>query len=103
MERGHNMLYACYDNNAYMNTGIQRSSATPVGAHTSTAPSGSHSTGKHEIREGLTRLDEEARSLQASVQAGQRARSGVHAGFCGQGMGEIVEVGGEHVVKVGLF
>ena len=30
MERGHNMLYVCYDNNAYMNTGIQRSSATPV-------------------------------------------------------------------------
>ena len=56
MERGHNMLYVCYDNNAYMNTGIQRSSATPVGAHTSTAPSGSQSTGKQEIRKDLTKI-----------------------------------------------
>ncbi|NOZ69198.1 MAG: pyruvate ferredoxin oxidoreductase, partial [Deferribacteres bacterium] len=32
MERGHDMLYICYDNEAYMNTGIQRSSATPFGA-----------------------------------------------------------------------
>ncbi|MDX2473383.1 MAG: thiamine pyrophosphate-dependent enzyme [Candidatus Krumholzibacteria bacterium] len=56
MERGHNMLYVCCDNNAYMNTGIQRSSATPVGAHTSTAPSGSHSTGKQEIRKDLTKI-----------------------------------------------
>jgi len=40
MERGHNMLYICYDNEAYMNTGIQRSSATPYGASTTTSPSG---------------------------------------------------------------
>ena len=40
MERGHNMLYVCYDNEAYMNTGIQRSSATPVGSVTSTTASG---------------------------------------------------------------
>ena len=40
MERGHSMLYVCYDNEAYMNTGIQRSRATPMGAHTSTAPAG---------------------------------------------------------------
>ena len=38
MERGHNMLYVCYDNEAYMNTGIQRSSATPWGAWTTTTP-----------------------------------------------------------------
>jgi pyruvate ferredoxin oxidoreductase beta subunit len=56
MERGHNMLYVCYDNNAYMNTGIQRSSATPVGAHTSTAPAGSHSTGKTQLRKDLTKI-----------------------------------------------
>jgi len=56
MERGHNMLYVCYDNNAYMNTGIQRSSATPVGAHTSTAPAGSHSSGKEQIRKDLTKI-----------------------------------------------
>ena len=46
MERGHNMLYVCYDNEAYMNTGIQRSSATPLGAHTSTAPGGQGQAGQ---------------------------------------------------------
>ncbi len=37
-ERNENILYICYDNEAYMNTGIQRSSATPVGAWTTTTP-----------------------------------------------------------------
>ena len=37
-ERNDNILYVCYDNEAYMNTGIQRSSATPYGAHTMTTP-----------------------------------------------------------------
>ncbi|HYD50989.1 MAG TPA: thiamine pyrophosphate-dependent enzyme [Gemmatimonadaceae bacterium] len=37
-ERNENILYCCYDNEAYMNTGIQRSSATPWGAWTSTTP-----------------------------------------------------------------
>jgi len=37
-ERGHDVLYICYDNEAYMNTGIQRSSLTPFGARTSTTP-----------------------------------------------------------------
>jgi pyruvate/2-oxoacid:ferredoxin oxidoreductase beta subunit len=37
-ERNENILYACYDNEAYMNTGIQRSSATPYGAWTTTTP-----------------------------------------------------------------
>ena len=36
MERGHNLIYICYDNEAYMNTGIQRSGATPYGASTTT-------------------------------------------------------------------
>jgi pyruvate ferredoxin oxidoreductase beta subunit len=45
MERGHDMLYVCFDNEAYMNTGIQRSSATPFGASTTTAPSGKVSIG----------------------------------------------------------
>ena len=40
MERGHDMVYVCYDNGAYMNTGIQRSSATPQYADTTTTPSG---------------------------------------------------------------
>ena len=40
MERGHDFLYVCYDNEAYMNTGVQRSSSTPFGAHTTTSPAG---------------------------------------------------------------
>ena len=40
-ERNDDILYVCYDNEAYMNTGIQRSSATPVGAWTTTTPAGS--------------------------------------------------------------
>ena len=40
MERGHDMVYVCYDNGAYMNTGIQRSSATPMYADTTTTPVG---------------------------------------------------------------
>jgi pyruvate ferredoxin oxidoreductase beta subunit len=56
MERGHNMLYVCYDNEAYMNTGIQRSSATPLGAHTSTAPAGRVKQGKEQHRKDLTKI-----------------------------------------------
>ncbi|MGD2269964.1 MAG: thiamine pyrophosphate-dependent enzyme [Desulfobacterales bacterium] len=40
-ERNDDILYVCYDNEAYMNTGIQRSSATPAGAWTTTTPAGS--------------------------------------------------------------
>ncbi len=54
MERGHNMLYICYDNNAYMNTGIQRSSATPRGAATNTSPAGKVIPGKQQQRKDLT-------------------------------------------------
>ena len=46
MERGHNFLYMCFDNEAYMNTGIQRSSATPFGASTTTSPAGKVSIGQ---------------------------------------------------------
>jgi pyruvate ferredoxin oxidoreductase beta subunit len=56
MERGHDMLYVCYDNGAYMNTGIQRSSATPRGADTTTMPAGSVIPGKTEPRKNLTRI-----------------------------------------------
>jgi len=45
-ERGHRMLYVCYNNQAYMNTGIQRSSATPKGASTTTSPAGKVIPGK---------------------------------------------------------
>ncbi|MCL5063408.1 MAG: thiamine pyrophosphate-dependent enzyme [Nitrospirae bacterium] len=56
MERGHDMLYVCYDNGAYMNTGIQRSSATPLGADTTTCPAGSVVPGKLQERKDLTRI-----------------------------------------------
>jgi len=46
LERGHDFLYICLDNEAYMNTGIQRSSATPYGASTTTAPAGKKSIGQ---------------------------------------------------------
>jgi pyruvate ferredoxin oxidoreductase beta subunit len=45
-ERGHNFVYICFDNEAYMNTGIQRSSATPYGAFTTTSPPGKVSIGQ---------------------------------------------------------
>jgi pyruvate ferredoxin oxidoreductase beta subunit len=41
LERGHDIVYICTDNEAYMNTGIQRSSSTPHGAATTTPPVGS--------------------------------------------------------------
>ncbi|HPN96666.1 MAG TPA: thiamine pyrophosphate-dependent enzyme [Candidatus Moranbacteria bacterium] len=53
LERGHNFLYVCYDNGGYMNTGNQRSSATPFGAATETTPSGKMSFGKMEVRKNL--------------------------------------------------
>lgn len=56
MERGHDLLYVCYDNGAYMNTGIQRSSATPLGADTTTSPAGSVIPGKLQRRKDLTRI-----------------------------------------------
>ncbi len=46
LERGHDMLYVCFDNEAYMNTGIQRSSSTPFGAMTTTSPPGKASFGQ---------------------------------------------------------
>ncbi len=56
MERNHKMVYVCYDNEAYMNTGIQRSSATPKGADTTTSPVGKVSTGKQQNRKDLTKI-----------------------------------------------
>ncbi len=55
-ERGHQFLYVCYDNGAYMNTGIQRSSATPFGAHTTTSPAGDVIPGKQQFRKDLTKI-----------------------------------------------
>lgn len=56
MERGHDLVYVCYDNGAYMNTGIQRSSATPMFADTTTTPSGTQSLGKPQYRKDLTAI-----------------------------------------------
>ncbi len=53
LERGHNFLYVLYDNEGYMNTGNQRSSATPYGAATETTPAGRASFGKTETRKNL--------------------------------------------------
>ena len=58
MERGHDMTYVCYDNGAYMNTGIQRSSATPRFADTTTSPAGSVIPGKMQSRKDLTEIME---------------------------------------------
>ena len=56
MERGHDMVYVCYDNGAYMNTGVQRSSATPMFADTTTTPSGKESDGKMQSRKDLASI-----------------------------------------------
>ena len=56
MERGHDMVYVCYDNGAYMNTGIQRSSATPHFADTTTSPAGTKIPGKMQPRKDLTEV-----------------------------------------------
>ena len=56
MERGHDMVYVCYDNGAYMNTGIQRSSATPQFADTTTTPVGKNSNGKVQTRKDLSAI-----------------------------------------------
>jgi pyruvate ferredoxin oxidoreductase beta subunit len=56
LERGHQFVYVCYDNGAYMNTGIQRSSATPFGANTTTSPAGRAIPGKQQFRKDLTAI-----------------------------------------------
>jgi pyruvate ferredoxin oxidoreductase beta subunit len=56
MERGHDIVYLCYDNNAYANTGGQRSSATPLGASATTSPSGTVLPGKLQRRKDLTKV-----------------------------------------------
>lgn len=53
MERGHNITYICYDNEAYMNTGIQRSGSTPFGASTTTCPAGCESCGEDKPKKNL--------------------------------------------------
>jgi pyruvate ferredoxin oxidoreductase beta subunit len=56
LERGHRFLFVCYDNEAYMNTGVQRSGATPFGASTTTTPAGLASWGKAQQRKDMTAI-----------------------------------------------
>jgi pyruvate ferredoxin oxidoreductase beta subunit len=56
LERGHRFIFVCYDNEAYMNTGVQRSGATPFGASTTTSPSGSAAFGKAQQRKDMTAI-----------------------------------------------
>lgn len=55
-ERGHDFIYVCFDNEAYMNTGIQRSSETPFGASTTTAPPGKKSIGQHTWKKNMAAI-----------------------------------------------
>ncbi|MDN5346542.1 MAG: pyruvate ferredoxin oxidoreductase beta subunit [Clostridia bacterium] len=56
LERGHRCLYVCYDNGAYMNTGIQRSGATPYGAWTTTSHVGPAQKGKQQPRKDIVQI-----------------------------------------------
>jgi len=56
LERGHNVLYVCYDNEAYMNTGIQRSSSTPHAAMTTTSPVGRERMGKRHLKKDILNI-----------------------------------------------
>ncbi len=56
IERGHQFMFVCMNNEAYMNTGIQRSGATGRGASTTTCPSGSCIPGKKEFPKDITKI-----------------------------------------------
>jgi len=56
LERGHDIVYVCYDNEAYMNTGIQRSSATPTWASTTTSPGGKKSNGEMSWKKDIPKI-----------------------------------------------
>jgi pyruvate ferredoxin oxidoreductase beta subunit len=56
LERGHRFLFVCYDNEGYMNTGVQRSGATPFAASTTTSPAGLESFGKAQQRKDMTAI-----------------------------------------------
>ena len=56
LERGHQFVYLCYDNEAYMNTGGQKSSATPFAANTTTEPSSKIDIGKERPRKNFLEI-----------------------------------------------
>lgn len=58
LERGHDFLYVCYDNQGYMNTGGQRSGATPYGTSTETTPPGKNDIGNELIRKDIIKIVE---------------------------------------------
>ncbi len=97
-ERNEKMIYICYDNEGYMNTGIQQSSATPFGAATSTTPTGRESRGKttgsknmplvmamHEIpyvaTATLSHLEDYAKKLVKAKEAAKEGFAYIHV-FC---------------------
>ena len=87
IERGHQFMYVCLNNEAYMNTGIQRSGATGRGASTTTCPSGSCEPGKKEFPKDITKIIA-AHKLPYAAQASphnwkdliEKARKGFEAG-----------------------
>ncbi len=56
LERGHNVLYVCFDNEAYMNTGVQRSGSTPHAAATTTSPAGAARMGKRHMKKDIVNI-----------------------------------------------
>lgn len=56
LERGHDVTYICYDNEAYMNTGIQRSGSTPLNASTTTSPAGKESFGNENRKKNALKI-----------------------------------------------
>jgi pyruvate ferredoxin oxidoreductase beta subunit len=56
LERNHNVLFVCYDNEGYMNTGVQRSSSTPHAAMTTTSPAGKERMGKRHLKKDLVSI-----------------------------------------------
>jgi pyruvate ferredoxin oxidoreductase beta subunit len=88
IERRHNFLYICYNNGAYMNTGIQRSSATPYGAHATTSPAGKVIPGKMQFPKDLTQImiaHEPAYAAQASPSHWQDLMTKVRKGLAVEG------------------
>ncbi|HHT9146377.1 MAG TPA: thiamine pyrophosphate-dependent enzyme, partial [Candidatus Wunengus sp. YC61] len=55
-DRGHDILYVCYDNEAYMNTGVQRSGLTPFDSRTTTSPSGKKSFGNPRPKKNIPEI-----------------------------------------------
>ncbi|MDR0671779.1 MAG: pyruvate synthase subunit beta [Oscillospiraceae bacterium] len=56
LDRGDNILYICYDNEAYMNTGVQKSGLTPFGARTTTTPAGARVRGNVREKKNMLRI-----------------------------------------------